>query len=320
MNIRAFDHADAAAIADIYNYYIAQTAVTFEEAPIDASEIIRRANEVDLPWLVLQVNDQLVGYCYARPWSARSAYKHSVETSIYLSHAATGSGYGGALLRAMLKQLSARALHTVIAGIALPNDASIALHEKLGFNKVAQFQAVGFKQQHWVDVAYWQLMLESPEKRVVIRDYCSKDAPELTDIFYQTIHERGTDLYSAAEVQAWAPKPINYEFWQQRLDALPPYIAEVGGVIAGFITLTPEGHIEWTYTHKDFMGQGIASTLLAYLEQQAIAKGLTVLTVDASRFARPMFEKFAYEVVRRNLVERHGETLENWSMKKCLEV
>lgn len=151
-----------------------------------------------------------------------------------------------------------------------------------------------------------------------IRDYKPEDAAELTDIFYQTIHERGIEQYSADEVQAWAPLPIDYEFWQQRLDALPPYIAEINGRIVGYTTLTPRGHIEWTYTHKDFLGQGIGSRLQRYLEERAMAIGLRVLTVDASRFARPMFAKFGFEVVSRNLVERQGQTLENWSMRKQL--
>jgi phosphinothricin acetyltransferase len=101
----------------------------------------------------------VIGYAYATRWRARPAYRHAVESTVYLDPAAAGQGLGARLYRQLLKQLQAGGLHTVIAGIAQPNERSVALHERLGFRKVAHFAQVGRKFDRWVDVAYWQLLL-----------------------------------------------------------------------------------------------------------------------------------------------------------------
>ena len=113
----------------------------------------------NMPWLVA-VNDRVVvGYAYASKWKGRCAYRFAVESTVYLDTAQQGRGIGKALYIALLNELRARSLHTVIGGIALPNPASIALHERLGFEPVARFKQVGFKQERWIDVGYWQLLL-----------------------------------------------------------------------------------------------------------------------------------------------------------------
>lgn len=103
---------------------------------------------------------QLLGYCYASKWKGRCAYRYSVESTVYLSPDATGKGIGSKLYGTLLAELRQRQFHTVIGGIALPNPASVALHEKLGFEKVAQFRQVGNKFGRWIDVGYWQLLLQ----------------------------------------------------------------------------------------------------------------------------------------------------------------
>ncbi|HET6588329.1 MAG TPA: GNAT family N-acetyltransferase, partial [Oleiagrimonas sp.] len=92
-------------------------------------------------------------------WKSRCAYRHSVETSIYLDPERTGQGIGRHLYVALLDAVRALGMHAVIGGVALPNAASVALHEHLGFHKVAHFEQVGYKQGRWIDVAYWQLVL-----------------------------------------------------------------------------------------------------------------------------------------------------------------
>jgi phosphinothricin acetyltransferase len=162
LRVRPATAADAAAIADIYDYYVANTVVTFEEAPVPATDMAARIAEVQgigLPWLVGELQGEVLGYCYATRWKARSAYRHSVETTIYLKNGAAGRGMGRVLYSAMLLILRAGGIHAVIGGIALPNPASVALHEKLGFEQVARFRQVGLKHGSWVDVAYWQLIL-----------------------------------------------------------------------------------------------------------------------------------------------------------------
>jgi L-amino acid N-acyltransferase YncA len=155
--------ADAAAIASIYNHYILTTTISFEEDAIDAAEIARRMDAVrnaSLPYLVAEEGGVVTGYAYATPWRARRAYRSSVETSVYVQEGLHARGTGTALYRAVLAQLAGDGYHLAIGGIAQPNAASVALHEKLGFEKVAHFKEVGCKFGQWVDVAYWQLVLQ----------------------------------------------------------------------------------------------------------------------------------------------------------------
>lgn len=112
-----------------------------------------------LPWLVAEAEGVVAGYAYATKWRVRHAYRFSVESSVYLAPASAGQGIGTMLYRALLDRLRDGGFHLAIGGIALPNAASIALHEKLGFEKVAQFREVGFKFGRWTDVGYWQLSL-----------------------------------------------------------------------------------------------------------------------------------------------------------------
>ena len=152
---------DAPAICAIYNPYVAQATVTFEEVAVSTRQMKRRIVEVTrrLPWIVCEHNGAVLGYAYATAWKPRSAYRHSVETTIYLDRNLTGRGIGTELYRTLLARLSELDVHCVVGGIALPNAASVALHEKLGFVKVAQFRQIGLKFGQWIDVGYWQLTL-----------------------------------------------------------------------------------------------------------------------------------------------------------------
>ena len=160
-NIRAATPDDAESICLIYNHYVRHSSISFEECDVDASEMSRRIVDVTahLPWVVLENEGVVDGYAYATKWRLRSAYRFSVEISVYLSMAATGKGYGTRLYDALMAQLDALGVHAVMAGISLPNPLSIKLHEKMGFKKVAHFEHVGFKNQQWIDVGYWQKIL-----------------------------------------------------------------------------------------------------------------------------------------------------------------
>jgi phosphinothricin acetyltransferase len=160
--IRPASPLDAARICAIYNHYVTTTTVSFEEEPVGEPEMAQRITDVaaaGLPWLVLEVDGELAGYAYATKWRARPAYRHSVESSVYLGRACAGRGYGRLLYGAILEILRERELHLVIGGIALPNEASVGLHEALGFRKVAHFSEVGQKFGRWIDVGYWELKL-----------------------------------------------------------------------------------------------------------------------------------------------------------------
>ncbi len=159
--IRPLRSTDAAAIVAIYNHYIEKTTATFEEVPFKRAEMLRRMKEVtaEYPWFVAEENKRVLGYAYANKWKARPSYRFSVETTVYLSPDALGRGLGTALYSTLIDELRKRSIHSVIGGVALPNPASQALHEKLGFEKVAHFRQVGWKFERWIDVGYWQLLL-----------------------------------------------------------------------------------------------------------------------------------------------------------------
>jgi L-amino acid N-acyltransferase YncA len=152
---------DAAAICGIYNDYIANSVITFEEEAVSVEAMRGRIADVSgrYPWLLFEQEQQIAGYAYATAWRARAAYRHSVESTVYLSPRFQRQGIGTKLYRELLSRLRAQAVHQVIGGIALPNAGSVALHEALGFKKVAHFAEVGRKFERWIDVGYWQLAL-----------------------------------------------------------------------------------------------------------------------------------------------------------------
>jgi phosphinothricin acetyltransferase len=160
--IRNVELRDAKAVAAIYNHYVTTSIVTFEEESVTASEIARRIEEVQstsLPWLIGETRSQLSGYAYATRWRTRSAYRFAAEVTVYVAPGSAGRGIGSKLYAHLLPKLRSAGIHSVIGGIALPNQASVALHEKFGFRKAAHFEEVGFKFGRWIDVGYWQLTL-----------------------------------------------------------------------------------------------------------------------------------------------------------------
>ena len=160
--IRPATPADAENICTIYNHYIATTTISFEEEPVTPNDMAQRIADVaaaNLPYLVMFENDKLIGYAYATKWRVRAAYRYSVESSVYLDPHQAGQGAGTMLYEALLVELRQRDLHLVIGGIAQPNEASVRLHERLGFVKAAHFSEVGMKFGRWIDVGYWQLKL-----------------------------------------------------------------------------------------------------------------------------------------------------------------
>lgn len=160
--IRQAHLSDAKAITEIYNHYVSHTIVTFEEEPIKVSNMEELMKDIipQLPWLVFEEKSSILGYAYANKWKTRSAYRHSVESTVYLHPDEYGKGIGTILYKALVKELNNRNIHAVIGGISLPNEASITLHEKLGFEKIAQFKEVGLKFGQWIDVGYWELILK----------------------------------------------------------------------------------------------------------------------------------------------------------------
>lgn len=165
--VRAATPADAGAIAAIYNHYVEHTVVTFEEVPVGESEMAARMAAVGAryAWYVAETDGSVGGYAYAHAWQDRASYRHAIETSVYVAADRLGRGLGRALYVELLDDMRRRGYHCAIGGVALPNPASVALHEKLGFVQVAEFRRVGHKLGRWIDVGYWQLMLGDPAAR-----------------------------------------------------------------------------------------------------------------------------------------------------------
>jgi L-amino acid N-acyltransferase YncA len=160
--IRKVEIRDAEEITAIYNYYIENTTITFEEESVSVEEMAARIESISsiYPYFVVEDNGIVVGYAYATQWKARSAYRFSAEVTIYLHHELKGKGIGSTLFHALVEEMRKTDLHVLVGGIALPNEASIALHEKFGFKKIAQFEEIGFKFGKWIDVGYWELKMK----------------------------------------------------------------------------------------------------------------------------------------------------------------
>lgn len=158
--IRLATLEDAKSICNIYNHYIKNTVVTFEEDEISVKDIEDRISEVisKYPWFVYIVNDTVVGYAYASDWKSRCSYRFSVETTVYLHPEYSGKGIGSELYKKLISELRKTNIHVAIGGITLPNDSSVALHEKFGFEKIGHFKEVGYKFNKWLDVGYWELI------------------------------------------------------------------------------------------------------------------------------------------------------------------
>ena len=159
--IRAAEVDDASRLVEIYNPYVLETSISFEEAPVSADEMagrIRKVRQAGLPWLVAEQEDIIAGYAYATRSRERHAYSFAVECTVYTAAECQGQGVGRALYGVLLPALKAAGYHAVVAVIALPNPASVALHERFGMRKVAHFPQVGFKFGQWHDVGNWQVV------------------------------------------------------------------------------------------------------------------------------------------------------------------
>lgn len=159
--IRDVKLEDSQDICHIYNHYIKNTSVTFEEEEVTDNIMLDRIKTIskNFFWIVYEVDKEVLGYAYASSFKSRSAYKNTVECSIYLKDTEGGRGIGSKLFSELIKRCREMDLHAIIGTITLPNEGSIAIHEKFGFKKVGHFKEVGFKFNRWVDVGSWQLLL-----------------------------------------------------------------------------------------------------------------------------------------------------------------
>jgi len=159
--IRLATPTDAQAIVRIYNPYVTGTSISFETAPVPEEVMAARIREglEHYPWYVREEGGVVLGYAYGGRWKPRDAYRFAVETTVYVAPGEARKGIGASLYQVLLPGLRERGFHNAWASIALPNEASVALHERFGFRKVGHLPEVGWKFGRWVDVGYWALAL-----------------------------------------------------------------------------------------------------------------------------------------------------------------
>lgn len=153
---------DAAACVAIYAPFVESGATSFEEDSPDPTSFAARIRQTQAtyPWLVAARDGVVVGYAYACPHRARPAYRWAVETSVYIAAGERGAGCGRALYAELMDRLRRQRFHVACAGITLPNPASVALHESVGFLPVGTYRRIGWKDGSWRDVGWWQLELQ----------------------------------------------------------------------------------------------------------------------------------------------------------------
>jgi L-amino acid N-acyltransferase YncA len=161
--IRLASDADAAAVQAIYAPYVRDTAISFETEPPSIEEMRRRIRGVleHAPWLVCERDGEIAGYAYASRFHARAAYRWTVEVTVYVDRARRRAGTGRALYTALLDVLRLQGFRVAVGIIALPNPASVGLHERLGFARSGLLAAIGFKHGSWHDVGWWRLELRT---------------------------------------------------------------------------------------------------------------------------------------------------------------
>jgi L-amino acid N-acyltransferase YncA len=157
--IRHADPArDSEGCAAVYAPYVRDSAISFEQDPPDAAEMSRRIERVSAryPWLVAEEDGSLAGYAYATEHRTRAAYRWTCEVAVYIAASSRGRGLGRALYEALLDLLTRQGLRLAVAGITLPNEASVALHQSCGFEPVGTFHRIGWKRGGSHDVSWWE--------------------------------------------------------------------------------------------------------------------------------------------------------------------
>lgn len=159
--IRPFEPSDLNPMREIYNYYAENTLLTFDDTALSEADFAAKLDNVitKYPCLIYEKEGKVLGFAYATEWKSNPAYRFTASTTIYFHPESLDKGSGTKLYRKLIAELKARDMHSLVAGILMPNEKSTRMHEKLGFNKVAHLSQIGYKFNKRIDVSYWQLML-----------------------------------------------------------------------------------------------------------------------------------------------------------------
>lgn len=159
--IRRVKLEDAKAITTIYNEYVEHSVVTFDTEPLREEDMRSRIAEIAarFPYFVYEEDGRVTGYCYAHLWKERDAYKHTLETTVYMAPGYLGKGIGKMLMQRLIEECKREGYHALVACITEGNAASDSLHLGLGFKQVSHFEKVGLKFGRWLDVVDYELLL-----------------------------------------------------------------------------------------------------------------------------------------------------------------
>lgn len=162
--IRDVKETDAQQIVSIYNYYIANSIITFDETPVDEKSMTKKITDISekgYPFIVYEeeASGDIIGYAYVNNWRNHAAYRTTLEVTVYIMNGEIGKGIGSLLYKNLLERVRLLNVHSLISVLSLPNKESRALHEKFGFVSVGTFKEVGFKFGKFIDVEFWQLTL-----------------------------------------------------------------------------------------------------------------------------------------------------------------
>ncbi|SHI58657.1 GNAT family N-acetyltransferase [Algibacter luteus] len=159
--IRSVHIDDASALLDIYNYYVLNTTVNFDIDPLSLETFTDKINHIvfEYPYIVYEENNEILGFAYGSRFRPRPAYNYTAESTVYVKHTAHGKQIGSKLYAELIRLLKETDLHTVLGVLTVPNEASINLHEKFGFEQVAHLKEVGLKFGEWQNIGIWQLKL-----------------------------------------------------------------------------------------------------------------------------------------------------------------
>lgn len=160
--IRPVHIHDSQELLEMYNYYVINTTVNFDIEPLSLKTFLDKLNIItaDYPFIVFEENNEILGYAYGSRFRPRAAYNYVAESTVYVKHTAHGKQIGSKLYAELIKLLKETDLHTVLGVLTIPNEASIKLHEKFGFEQVANLKEVGLKFGEWQNVGIWQLKLD----------------------------------------------------------------------------------------------------------------------------------------------------------------
>ena len=171
MKIRKVTLEDANEICRIYNYYVDNTAITFETAAVRECEMQQRIKgflDEGFPYYVTEIDGKIAGYCYLHNWNNRCACSSTKEVTIYLDKDLQGKGIGTILYQYLFKEIYKGEVHALIAGICIPNESSVRLHEKFGFKQTSHMKEIGWKFDQWRDVGHWQLIINQIPPKILI--------------------------------------------------------------------------------------------------------------------------------------------------------